>query len=206
MSMRSIIMSASLSTGHATSSMSIDVPGSRAAPTMGIRPLRTSHSVLHALASWWKGYASIFCGAAALAPNGRPWRLSARMTSSMDPCSAPSSRPRHSMSSAAAMGSAPLMSGTSLVIASSASHSRRDARSNSSTASTAVSLRRMDAPLQAARTSGNTMNADALCGHSGTVLYVACDTNPNVPSLPIIRCLMISMGLSSGKSTSALSE
>mmetsp|Transcript_13481 Transcript_13481/g.30895 ORF Transcript_13481/g.30895 Transcript_13481/m.30895 type:complete len:252 (+) Transcript_13481:1137-1892(+) len=41
-SMRSSIMSPSLSTSHATSSMSIDVPVSLAAPTMGMRPLRTS--------------------------------------------------------------------------------------------------------------------------------------------------------------------
>jgi hypothetical protein len=44
--MRSMIISASLSTGHATSSISIDVPASRAAPTMGIRPLRTSQKTL----------------------------------------------------------------------------------------------------------------------------------------------------------------
>jgi hypothetical protein len=40
----------------------------------------------------------------------------------------------------------------------------------------------------------------------GTVLYVARDTKPSVPSLPMMRCLMISMGSSAGKSTSALSE
>lgn len=94
------------------------------------------------------------------------------------------------------------------------------------------------------------MNADALLGHSGTVLYVACarregaaeprrtvlytigcfneqrtrrpqaatadqprqrtaltcETKPSVPSDPIMRCLMISMGSSAGKSTTALSE
>ena len=55
--------------------------------------------------------------------------------------------PLHSMSRAAAMGSAPRMSGTSRAMPSSASHSRSEARSKSSTASTAVSLRSTDAPL-----------------------------------------------------------
>ena len=50
------------------------------------------------------------------------------------------------------------------------------------------------------------MKAEALCGHSGTVLYVARETKPKVPSEPIMRCLMISIGLSTGKSTSALRE
>lgn len=44
-------MSASLSTGQATSSMSMDVPASRAAPTMGISPLRTSQKTLHVCVS-----------------------------------------------------------------------------------------------------------------------------------------------------------
>ena len=45
-----------------------------------------------------------------------------------------------------------------------------------------------------------------LSGHSGTQLYVALDTKPKVPSLPIIRRLMISMGSSVGKSTRAFRE
>lgn len=67
-------------------------------------------------------------------------------------------------------------------------------------------LAMMASYLQAARTSGKTMKAEALLGHSGTVLYVARDTNPKVPSLPIMRCLMISIGLSTGKSTRAFRE
>ena len=57
------------------------------------------------------------------------------------------SHPLHSMSSAAAIGSAPLMSGTRRAMSSLDSHSRREARSKSSTASTAVSERRTEAPL-----------------------------------------------------------
>jgi hypothetical protein len=164
-------------------------------------------------------------------------------------CSAAASRPRHSMSSAAAMGSAPRMSGTRRAMSSSASHSRRLALvarrvcawcvcvlrgggggreggrvcwralvcacvhvcasfgggrsggritphhmarrtrahttpgvsaaraphlSKSSTASTAVSSRRMELAWHAARTSGNTMNALALCGHSGGGVCHVC--------------------------------
>jgi hypothetical protein len=44
MSTKSIIMSARLSTGHATSSINMLVPTSRAAPTIGIRPLRMSQN------------------------------------------------------------------------------------------------------------------------------------------------------------------
>ncbi len=60
---------------------------------------------------------------------------------------ADSSCPRHSIRRAAAMSSAPLMSGTSRNLSSSLSHSRSEARSKSSTASTEVSERRTDAPL-----------------------------------------------------------
>jgi hypothetical protein len=51
-------MSASLSTGQATSSISMDVPASRAAPTMGMRPLRTSQKVLQT----WRGWAWVGLG------------------------------------------------------------------------------------------------------------------------------------------------
>jgi len=114
--------------------------------------------------------------------------------------------PRHSISRAAARGSAPFMSGTRPNIASSRSHCVREGRSNISTASTAVWSRRTLAAEQAEWTSGNMTKADALCGHSGTVLYVARDTKPNVPSDPIMRRLTISTGRSAGKSTSALRE
>ena len=40
-----------LSTGHATSSSSMEVPGLRAAPTMGMRPRRTSQNTLKSLGS-----------------------------------------------------------------------------------------------------------------------------------------------------------
>jgi hypothetical protein len=46
--------------------------------------------------------------------------------------------------------------------------------SKSSTASTAVSSRRMELAWHAARTSGNTMNALALCGHSGGGVCHVC--------------------------------
>jgi hypothetical protein len=38
------------------------------------------------------------------------------------------------------------------------------------------------------------------------VLYVTCDMNARVPSLPTRRCLIISMGSSGEKSTRALME
>jgi hypothetical protein len=53
---------------------------------------------------------------------------------------------------------------------------------------------------------GGSAGGRALCGHSGTVLYVAWLTKPSVPSLPMSKRLMISTGSDSGKSTSALSE
>mmetsp|Transcript_5149 Transcript_5149/g.8014 ORF Transcript_5149/g.8014 Transcript_5149/m.8014 type:complete len:255 (+) Transcript_5149:1248-2012(+) len=58
MSIRSCVMSPSLSTSHATSSMSTDVPGARDDPTSGIRPLRTSQYTLYTLSSFVNGYTS----------------------------------------------------------------------------------------------------------------------------------------------------
>mmetsp|Transcript_28589 Transcript_28589/g.54636 ORF Transcript_28589/g.54636 Transcript_28589/m.54636 type:complete len:204 (-) Transcript_28589:979-1590(-) len=114
-----------------------------------------------------------------------------------------SSLPRHSMSSAAASSSQPGRPLTSFTMPSFALHSRRHALSNISTASTPVSLRRTYAALHASSTVGNMMNEEALWWYSGTVLYVARDTNASVPSEPIIRRLMISIGSCKGKSTMA---
>ena len=127
-------------------------------------------------------------------------------TALMPALSSSSVAPRHSMSNAAPVFGASAMVGTKPMICSCPSHCVSDARSNSSTASTSVSRRSTAAARHASRTSLNTMNAEALCGWSTTVLYVACDTNPSVPSEPIISRLMISIGSDTGKSTSAFME
>jgi hypothetical protein len=41
------------------------------------------------------------------------------------------------------------------------------------------------------------------CGAWGTHLYVTFEMKPSVPSDPTMRCLMMLMGSSGGKSTSA---
>mmetsp|Transcript_11511 Transcript_11511/g.38038 ORF Transcript_11511/g.38038 Transcript_11511/m.38038 type:complete len:249 (+) Transcript_11511:1956-2702(+) len=110
------------------------------------------------------------------------------------------------MRSAAPVFGASAMVGTRPMIFSCPSHCVRDARSKSSTASTVVSRRSTAAARHASRTSLNTMNALALNGWSTTVLYVACETNPRVPSLPIIKRLMISIGSEIGWSTNAFME
>jgi hypothetical protein len=46
-------------TGHATSSINMEVPASRAPPTMGMSPLRTSQNSLHSPASLLNGYLSM---------------------------------------------------------------------------------------------------------------------------------------------------
>mmetsp|Transcript_2396 Transcript_2396/g.4243 ORF Transcript_2396/g.4243 Transcript_2396/m.4243 type:complete len:207 (-) Transcript_2396:713-1333(-) len=206
--MRSTHMSPRFSTGHATSSISIEVPVSRAAPTMGMSPLRTSQNTLYSLASSVKGYVSSGCGSNLRAPNGTPASFSALQTSSMLACRSSGDCPRHSTNSDAAVGSSsPSSPFTSFDRSSLISrHCRREAWSNISTASTAVSLRRIEAALQAMWMSGNMMKAEALLGHSGTVLMVARLTKPRVPSLPIISRFTISSGSSAGKSTSALRE
>mmetsp|Transcript_2069 Transcript_2069/g.5539 ORF Transcript_2069/g.5539 Transcript_2069/m.5539 type:complete len:270 (-) Transcript_2069:760-1569(-) len=127
----------------------------------------------------------------------------ARTTSAMRLSRAALSFPRHSMSSAVVPSSHPTMDGTSSRMRALPSHSRRLAVSKSSTASTIVVLRSTDAAPAPSFTVGKTTKAEALLSYSGTVLMVACEMNPSVPSEPIISLLMISIGSLGGKSTSA---
>mmetsp|Transcript_12601 Transcript_12601/g.26584 ORF Transcript_12601/g.26584 Transcript_12601/m.26584 type:complete len:241 (+) Transcript_12601:636-1358(+) len=157
MLMRSRVMGPSFSTGQATSSMSMLVPASRAPPTMGIRPLRTSQKSLDTSGSWRKGNFSM------PSMRGILLRLRASSTSVMFACSIVSSFPRHSISSAALSSSHRISPCTSWTMPSLLLHSRRQAGSNISTASTPVSTRSTLAASHASSTVGNTMNADALC-------------------------------------------
>mmetsp|Transcript_4498 Transcript_4498/g.15944 ORF Transcript_4498/g.15944 Transcript_4498/m.15944 type:complete len:437 (-) Transcript_4498:1063-2373(-) len=136
MSIRSWVMSPSLSTSHATSSMSTDVPALREDPTRGISPFLTSQYTLYTASSFMNGYVDTRSLRYAKFAPSRDVDTSLIATSSSS-----SVAPRHSMSNAAPRFGASAMVGTSPMICSCPSHCVSDARSKSSTASTVVSLR-----------------------------------------------------------------
>mmetsp|Transcript_27848 Transcript_27848/g.84992 ORF Transcript_27848/g.84992 Transcript_27848/m.84992 type:complete len:405 (-) Transcript_27848:409-1623(-) len=204
MAMRSFDIFPSFSVEHATSSSSIDVPVSRAPPTMGIRPLRASQKTLYSFGSW-RNASSLYptCEATGTLEFRR-----AIKTSSMAALRAASSSPRHSMRRAAPSPSSGrrVISGQSLGSSPMRSHCVSERRSKISTASTEVFAFSADVASHASSISWKMRKALALKGRSGTVLYVTRETNPRVPSEPTISLLRISTGFSGEKSASALME
>mmetsp|Transcript_55355 Transcript_55355/g.152411 ORF Transcript_55355/g.152411 Transcript_55355/m.152411 type:complete len:234 (+) Transcript_55355:2221-2922(+) len=231
MSARSRVMSARLSTLHATSSISIEVPRVRWAPTLGMSPLRMSQKTLESFGSTWNGNWSNAVGTQC-APRARscsgspvaaascavhasltrqevPELRSASLAASMRRSRCSMSEPRHSTRRPAEVGGQPTRPGVRRHMSSDFSASASAFRSKISTASTqhssSMNVRRSAAvACPPWCMSGKRIKAERLYGCSTTVLKVTCDTKPRVPSEPTIMCLMISMGSSTGKSTSEL--
>mmetsp|Transcript_14119 Transcript_14119/g.56273 ORF Transcript_14119/g.56273 Transcript_14119/m.56273 type:complete len:415 (+) Transcript_14119:2060-3304(+) len=212
MSIRSTDMSASLSTEHATSSMSIDVPRVRCAPTFGMSPLRMSQNTCASLGSSRNGkfpasvsgaeHASCDVGCS----TGTPDSCNAVMVLAMRARSSSGDAPRHSMSNPAVFLGQPASPGVSAAISFDFSASASAARSKTSIAAAQPAVLSAAVARPASWNDGYSTKVDALLGCSSTVLYVAREIKPSVPSEPTSSFLMISIGSSGATSTKALIE